>query len=791
MITKINISKFGLFNHYEWDKSIGKDDAFRRLNIIYGRNYSGKTTLSRIFKCIENDEIHRNYAGCEFSLTKDDKSVTNQSNLGDFGSHVRVYNTDFVRENLSWLHNEDGSIIPFTILGAKNVELDNKISEIIEKLGSLEEAKGLVFESASEIEQIDAKKKSTNQKQNILQDKLRSRANDKIKTDSSLFVVTSAKRSYTISDIQSEIEQIKPAIDSHILQEDTAIELVKSLKESTLADIDPLKEVKPNFENHLNETIGLLEREIKPSQSITALINDSLLQEWVRLGIGKHKGKRDTCGFCGGPIDQSLWDKLDAHFSKESEDLRTEIKQKIERLTDSKIKLSAFMTLKRDNFYVSLHAKFEDIEREWQFITDKYLASIDVLIENLSLRKGDIFKTFKLPSVEDYAQQLLECIKKFNALLTQHNLKSSTLSSDQGTSRKKLRFSNIAQFIIDIDYLKEVNDIEALLVEIGDMQKLAQPKREEIENLLEEKRKLEAQAKDESKGAELVNQHLSHFFGHDELKLVAEGESPRMKFTIQRDGALANNLSEGECSLISFCYFIAKMEDELKDAANSGKLIIYVDDPISSLDCNHIFFMFSLIENIIAKPQKYGQLFISTHNLDFLKYLKQLTYPKYKPHENSKDKPDINHFMIERKGKNLSILKKSPTYLKEYITEFNYLFHQIYKCSLADEQGITTEEYQYSFGNNLRKFLEAYTFYKYPSHKLSFGQRLDKFFDGDNVSLVLINRLINEYSHLENQFDRAVVPIDLAEISKISKAVIDKLKSTDTPQYDALLESIN
>jgi len=190
------------------------------------------------------------------------------------------------------------------------------------------------------------------------------------------------------------------------------------------------------------------------------------------------------------------------------------------------------------------------------------------------------------------------------------------------------------------------------------------------------------------------------------------------------------------------------------------------------------------------KPKKYSQLFISTHNLDFLKYLKQLTIPKYKPQENSKDKPDIKYLMIERKGKGLSMLKNSPVYLKEYITEFNYLFHQIYKCSEANEIMITSD-YQYSFGNNLRKFLEAYTFYKYPSHKMSFMQRLEKYFEDDRVSMILISRLMNEYSHLEDQFDRAIVPIDVSEISKISKAVMEKIKLTDLDQYDALLESIN
>jgi len=51
-----------------------------------------------------------------------------------------------------------------------------------------------------------------------------------------------------------------------------------------------------------------------------------------------------------------------------------------------------------------------------------------------------------------------------------------------------------------------------------------------------------------------------------------------------------------------------------------------IDDPISSLDSNHVFFVFSLIDSIIAKPKKYTQLFISTHNLDFLKYIKITTH---------------------------------------------------------------------------------------------------------------------------------------------------------------------
>src|SRR5690606_39389208 len=77
-------------------------------------------------------------------------------------------------------------------------------------------------------------------------------------------------------------------------------------------------------------------------------------------------------------------------------------------------------------------------------------------------------------------------------------------------------------------------------------------------------------------------------------------------------------------------FFFFQAEDGIRDFHVTGVQTCAL--PISSLDSNHIFFMFSLIESLIAKPVKkadgsntyrYKQLFISTHNLDFLKYLKR------------------------------------------------------------------------------------------------------------------------------------------------------------------------
>ena len=784
MIKKIDIETFGLYDNYKWDTEIGKNETFRRVNIIYGRNYSGKTTLSRILKSVEDKQINPKYSNGKFQISFDNNHIVNESNLEtelqDY--KIRVYNSDFVKENLSWLHNDDGTINPFTILGAKNVELDKKIKEIEQKLGSIESEKGLLYNHSIVEKEFIKAKKAYEKSVNDLDDKLRDKAKE-IKNNTALYSLPT----YQINTIKTDITK---AIKQGQLKAEHTINNQKLLKEDQKPEILRLKEAKPGFETFYIQTQELLQKKIKPSQPIIDLVNDSLLQEWVRQGIDKHKDKRETCGFCGNPINKDLWEKLDAHFSKESEELRREIKSKIDNLEQAKNNLDNFINLTKEQFYSNLHSDFDAVLKKWSATTKTYSSSIESLTKALNEREKDIFKERELDKIADVSETILETIKEFNALIDLHNKKSETLEIDQKIARQELRLSDVASFIGKINYEDALDTIQKLesvqKTKKGDLDKLAS----QINDFDEEKRTLEAQSKDESKGAELVNQHLTHFFGHNELKLIAEGNAPNILFKIVRNDEYASNLSEGECSLISFCYFIAKMEDELKDELNSSKLIIYIDDPISSLDSNHIFFMFSLIESVIAKPKKYCQLFISTHNLDFLKYLKQLTFPKYKEvAEAKKEKQDKKHFLVERNGKTKTSLKLAPKYLREYITEFNYLFYQIYSCSKSDAETIE-HNYQYNFGNNMRKFLEAYLFYKYPTGKLSFEQRVKKFFADDDVSYNLVSRIINEYSHLGEHFDRGLEPIDVDAMRKISEAVMKKIEAIDKPQFEALLESL-
>ena len=346
----------------------------------------------------------------------------------------------------------------------------------------------------------------------------------------------------------------------------------------------------------------------------------------------------------------------------------------------------------------------------------------------------------------------------------------------------------MSEFVTDINYSKLVKNIEEKKAVLKAAIKEVTDASSEVSKVIVEIEALDAAIKDEKKGAEQVNKYLNNFFGHESLQLKAtEGSDKAFKFQIMRGKNEAYNLSEGECSLVAFCYFMAKLEDiESKDK----KLVVYIDDPISSLDSNHIFFVYSLIESQLAKPIgkdaqdkdifRYSQLFISTHNLDFLKYLKRLTKPK----------KQTQHFIISGKTTG-SEIELMPDYMKNYVTEFNYLFSEIYKCS-NEANAATNYESFYSFGNNLRKFLEAYLFFKYPfseNDQTDHNERVTKFFGGEDGAAPLVQRIINEFSHLAEMFDRSVQPIDHAEISRLAKFVLKKLKDKDPEQYEYLVES--
>ncbi len=790
MIKKIlKIENMGSFKNFEWDSSMSDGGnnivEFKKVNIFYGRNYSGKTTLSRIFRAIEKNELPPNYKDVYFSFSDENNNEISQDSLANYTKNIRVFNKDFMKENLNFIYDEDRDIKSFAILGQENTKIQEQINELENQLGSEEEKTGLYGKLATaEDKQEEAQNKHTEAIEE-LDNTLRNKARN-IKQAAEEF----GDVNYDIRKIKTDIDLVKKFSYSPITPEKKK-QFKDIIKEKAKHQMIPLTAMSLHFDDLSKKTNILVEKEISVTKPIQELLNDSTLQKWVLNGMELHR-KRNRCGFCGQSLPKDIWKKLEDHFNEESKNLTSEIESLVQEVEQERKMVSGYRendTLKKMNYYSNFHDELDTNMTRYKNESEKYCKALELLMKQLNYRKENILKHGSFQNCNSSAFELLKAVKNLLGIIKKSNKFSYSLSDKQKLAKESLRLHEVEKFIKDIRYDKKNKTISDLESDKLAAKKDYAEKLENVEYQIEKIEPLRTELKDESKAAGKINSLLKSHFRHDSLSLHAiekeDGDSKTYQFEIRRENEKAYNLSEGECSLIAFCYFVAS----LSDSETGETPLIWIDDPISSLDSNHIFFVYSMIHSEIVKPKKYEQLFIATHNLDFLKYLKRIS----KDWEGKgKNKKKIREFFLVEKEQKNSTVSVMPRYLKEYATEFNYLFGKIYKCATADKSDDSNYQDFLSFGNNARKFLELFLYYRYPS-TIEDHEKQRKFFGKEeNIPTILTRKLTNERSHLSGQLERGAQPIDteIAEIQNVANLILDKIKKYNKGQYNELVKSI-
>lgn len=786
MITKFkSINNLAVFQNYEWDTNVqdaaGNIVNFKDINIIYGRNYSGKTTLARIIRALENGEISDKYENPEFEVSFNDTTNASQTELTSHGKKVRVFNEDFVKENLRFIIYPDESITPFAILGG-NASIEAEIESLKSELGDNKEDEETGFylelKNASQVARTASESYQTENTQ--LTQKLSYKATNNpngIKYKSERF----GDQNYNIRKLEVDISNVIDSQFTPLTDEEVALK-EKLIMESVNLDVQQITRQSIDIKTLSEKAETLVAKIIGNSNKIEQLVRDSILNRWVKEGRQLHKEKLDECSFCGNDITQERWNELDSHFDEESEKLEKDIDNLIIEIEGSIARIETQVPIDINKFYSKYHSKLNRLINFREYVKSKLAEELTSLKLNLQQRKQDLLNPIVFNKISDSSKRLEWCWSIFENIRLSANTYSNEIGAEQSEAKKLLRLREIYDFANTIQYKNEVLKISQLKARAV----LESQNKKDIDDkitaqlkLIDDKGRL---MNDEEKGALKVNEFLNNFFGHEFLTLKAlEDEDQfgdkKIRFEIIRNGNKAHHLSEGECSLIAFCYFMAKLEDV---ETRGSKPIIWIDDPISSLDSNHIFFVYSLINSEIVSNQDYEQLFISTHNLDFLKYLKR--FPS------AANSVQRGYFIISRESE-VSKIKLMPKYLKDYVTEFNFLFHQIYLCANAEADEESQHSLFYNFGNNTRKFLEAFLFYKYPN--ANNDDKLTRFFGDNNQASSMTDRINNEFSHLEGLFERSMTPIDVPEMKKTAIFILDKIKEKDNDQYEALLISID
>ncbi len=790
-----SIKNMAVFQDFSWSSAVkdkGNNVAeFKKINIFYGRNYSGKTTLSRIFRAMETGSISDKYTSPEFQLSFDDGTNVTQNSLNGHDQVIRVFNEDFVKENLRFIVDDEHTINSFAILGEDNAKLEEEIKQHETELGSEEDKSGLIGKMLEAVENHRLAKNKHSERAPGLEGKLRDKANK---------AGTGIKHNKTFGDANYNLPKIKADIKTVTANSYAQIASEQVDKYHELLKEEPKEEIPEStafnlkYSTFVTRAKELVEKKIQISDPIQELLDDAVLETWVRNGREHHKNKRTKCAFCGSDLPADLWEKLDKHFNQESEELRTSIDRVLTSVESEKKRVPDLLKIKNSDFYSNFTQDLETLAEQFSIHSKAYCDSLESIKEQLEKRKSDIFTSLTFDDPTSVEQELNAVRDSYEELRNESNQFTASLSAQQSEARAALRLHEVFTFITDIKYADECKAIETLKKAMDNAEKAKSTAKAEVGTKRAKISELKAQLKDESKGADRVNDYLNNYFGHQFLSLKAiedtsDDTSTGYRFEVTRNNKKAFHLSEGECGLIAFCYFMAKLDDV---ETKGSQPIIWIDDPISSLDANHIFFVYSLINAEIVTPEKYvedgetkerarfKQLFVSTHNLDFLKYLKRLP--------GALNKSKSQYFIINRADQKSSVALM-PKYLKEYVTEFNYLFNQIYKCAsieMVDDENYTTF---YNFGNNTRKFFEIYLYYKYPNQGMN-EETLRRFFGDEKVPAVLTDRINNEYSHLAGVFERGSAPIEVPEMTTTANFILQKIREKDPDQYSALLQSI-
>lgn len=163
MIKRIqSIKNLGVYSNYTRK---GDLPDFNDKNIFYGWNYSGKTTLSRLFSFLENKKVDEyNFPDVDFEIVMHDGKKINKSNVEEFPYLVRVFNADFIRDNLRF-DSEDKKIKGITFDIGDNAHLrplieQNEKDIVIAKQKIIENSESVIL--FNDFENNKIKKQASN-----------------------------------------------------------------------------------------------------------------------------------------------------------------------------------------------------------------------------------------------------------------------------------------------------------------------------------------------------------------------------------------------------------------------------------------------------------------------------------------------------------------------------------------------------------------------------------------------------------------------------------------------------
>lgn len=745
------LQSFAVFDDYKKPHDF---NDFSDRNVIYGWNYSGKTSLSRLFGFLEAKKIDDAFAGCKFSIADSAGESVTEESISACAEIVRVFNSDFVERNLSW----DGkAFTPILLLGEDSVLAEKQI-EHFERLLSRCRAS-----AKNKRDAVQAIEKRINDGKTVVAKQIKTTLGiveafttvhlDKVLLDLTLYPNAST---FTSEEIYADLKQAA-ASDTDRLP--PVAEVVFADKVAGLrAEVDLLLQMTPEF-----------------AAVIEYLRTNREVAEWVAVGVDLHQDKT-ICVFCGSDISVGRMMQLRAHFSKDVAEHKLKLQTVRAQLVATR---EQPVRVRENDVQVQFRSQLKLIDAQFVSAWDAYRNWIDSAVEALDRKLDDQFTS--LPTSADATQQIeavVSAVNAFNLIITENNRISNNFALEKLAAIARLKTHYASQFRIDyaVDQGckdKASHEMQAVRYEAAKTAAIAR-----IEAL-------NAAINKAQKGRETINRRIISFFGSEAIQIAVVKVEAEDRFQLMRHGKLARHLSEGEKTAIAFAFFLTKLEEII----DLKRVIVFIDDPISSLDSNHVFQVYSILRTTFFKfgqteSGKQGalttckQLFISTHNFEFFNLLGDFEGTDANP---------VRKYLVKRLSATEATFVNLPHSISKYASEYHYLFGVLHAFHQSSSKG--SFEHLLALPNAARRFVELYTCSRLPLKKeVTVDRRAARLFGPEKALRIM--KMLHYFSH-GNSVERLATNSNLiADIDGAIGEIMAYLQKEDDQHYAALIEAI-
>lgn len=707
---------------------------------VYAGNGTGKTTISRAFRLAEpGGAVHKS----DSLITRgSDKGVFSFETTGpdggplklEIGLHLgsaptvsndtgylfHVFNSDYVDENLAAASFQPSGNIDGYIVGKLEIDLDAEKH----RLAGLQ-------------------KKDLELKNEI------NRAIDDARKELRSCGVSANMADFKGFSYEAVINS-KPRSDDY----NQVLEGLQALSEIPEDASSPMP-LPTNYEGvNFDQLIDLLTTRFSKADLAAEFLDEVRKKlDFIEAGMNLQDG--DVCPFCGQPYNDSAH-KLIADYDRYLHDREKAVIDRIGAFesemrslaSNRRAAVSAYLQAEKIfNGYKKGFSDLDSVSFDELTPSETVDSCISGILEELDLKRSDVTKSVDckyatdLKAIVDADEETLIHANESIALLGN---KLASVSKEKTLLRKKLCKS--AQNRCRIERDAQVREVLETRTAFRDLQAR-----------IAEKESLGKRSKRDAV-AGLFKELLARVFGD---KYSFNPMSFSIKLGADELGADAGMiLSDGEKSLVAFCFYVASTYTLLGSDGDADKLFFVIDDPISSMDYHHVYEIAQIIRSL---GDRFGsgsgsrlRFLLLTHNVAFFNLL-----------AGTKIAPDL--FLLDE--------SRIEPCGRRVIAPYSEHLADLKRVSNGEPPTHTT-------GNSIRQVLESLMHFEEPMTAKLYDY-LNEPAQADLKKAEFIYTLCNDQSH-GTAFYGQEQPIDPKDIQRACKAVVEHIESRYPGQLKAL-----